>query len=86
VTAILIEGSLPHEEYDCIHFWLCRNAYKLSYDVLGAINPRWKARIDGRNYINGFDMFAVPGGEGKLEKIFFKKSSNFLPFQQEELN
>jgi len=39
-------------------------------NVLGAINRRWKARIDWRNSINGFDMFAVPAGKGKLEKIF----------------
>jgi len=39
------------------------------YNVLGGINRRWKARIDWRNHINGFDMFAVPEWKGKLEKI-----------------
>jgi hypothetical protein len=33
---------------------------------------------------NSFDMFVVPEGKGKLEKI--KKSSNFLPFHQEGQN
>ena len=41
-------------------------------NVLGGINRRWKARIDWRNHINGFDMFTVPAGKGKLEKILKK--------------
>ena len=48
---------------------------KILYDVLGAINGRWKARIDWRNYINGFDMFAVPARKGKLEKMSVWTSS-----------
>ena len=42
------------------------------HNVLGGINRRWKASIDWRNNINGFDLFAVPEGKGKVEKIFFK--------------
>ena len=34
-------------------------------DALGGINRRWKARIDWRNHINGFDFFAVPKGKDK---------------------
>jgi hypothetical protein len=32
------------------------------HNVLGGINRRWKARIDWRNHINGFDFSAVPAG------------------------
>jgi hypothetical protein len=43
--------------------------------VLGGINRRWKARIDWRNHINGFDLSAVPAGKGKPEKISIRISS-----------
>jgi hypothetical protein len=61
------------------------------HNVPGGINRRWKARIDWRNPINGFDMFAVPKGRANLrrcpsghlrdvteehEKISFRKSSS----------
>jgi len=48
------------------------------------INHRWKARINWRNNINGFDMFTVPAKKGKLEKII--KSSIYLPFPQGRAN
>jgi hypothetical protein len=43
---------------------------KRSDGAFAGINRCWKARIDWRNHINGFDMFAVSKGKGKLEKIF----------------
>ena len=55
-----------------------------NFDTLVEINHRWKARINWRNNINGFDMFAVPAGKGKLEKIL-KISSIFLTFPQSRL-
>jgi len=38
-------------------------------NVLGGINRRWKARIDWRNHINGFDMFAVPKGRANWRRF-----------------
>jgi len=49
------------------------------YNVLGGINRRWKARIDWRNYINGFDLSAVSKGKGKLEKISFREIFELTP-------
>jgi hypothetical protein len=39
------------------------------HNVLGGINCRWKARIDWRNHINGFDMFAVPKGRANWRRL-----------------
>jgi len=42
------------------------------------INHRWKAVIDWRNNIDGFDLFAVPAGKGKLEKMSLRTSSIYI--------
>jgi len=46
------------------------------HNVLGGINRRWKARIDWRNHINGFDLSAVLAGKGKLKKMSRGTSSS----------
>ncbi len=48
------------------------------HNVLGGINRRRNARIDWRNHINGFDMFAVPAGKGKLKKMSIRTSSSYI--------